>query len=1088
MTDIRVAWCFFLIQSALKVITDTVDVCGSCHQNATCDDKTDGSGGKVCNCIYGFVGNGRTYCEDKDECQLGNICGDHTRCHNTYGSYYCTCLKGYTPSNHMATFIPNDGTYCHDIDECNVQGICGEGALCQNTDGDFTCSCQMGYTVHNGSEPFNPNRDAAFCKVIDCGSPPSVPHTKQISPTLTHYSSEIHYDCMEGFQWKTGDNSAACGLDGKWHGPKLVCKELTCGEPHVLPHAKMIWNNIARMGSVVLYVCDPQFYNSGRENVSICTAYGTWSHPDFLCEEIQCGSPPVLPNSVLFWNGVSKIGSLALYDCKTGYHSLDTGNVSVCKTDGQWGYPNYTCEEIVCGVPAILPLTVQIWNGKVTFNSTVTYHCKHGYYPKQGNNISVCAENGYWTKPTLLCEELTCGEPHVLPHAKMIWNNIARMGSVVLYVCDPQFYNSGRENVSICTAYGTWSHPDFLCEEIQCGSPPVLPNSVLFWNGVSKIGSLALYDCKTGYHSLGTGNVSVCKTDGQWGYPNYTCEEIVCGVPAILPLTVQIWNGKVTFNSTVTYHCKHGYYPKQGNNISVCAENGYWTKPTLLCEEVDCGVPPSLPLSVMIWTGESKVGSRVVHKCIDGFHNVRNGDVSICSSEGIWSQSDFLCQEVDCGVPPSQPHSFLLWNNSSNLGSVAHYVCETGYHSKGEGNVSVCNSNAKWSQIYMRCEEINCGPPPVFPLTEINWNKTSTLGSVVQYKCKYGLKEEGNKHMSTCTSDGTWEKVSVSCAAHCGPPPELPHTEVVWDNNTAVIHRCVTGYYSHTGSDISMCDIKGKWQIATLHCRELKLTINDLVVINERCLSWNAENEGHREKYTVMIIGLRDFDRLFSDRRKKLFSSSALRPVLCLNLLPATNYTITITAESTRATSTVTANTNIPVPPTPEVNYSEVDAPLLILKLRRTTNSLDSICMYQVFVLPVEGVLLFDCSSSLSPRFFSQERCDRGYVTAQIQLRGLGTEMNFTVGDQQLYGDFFNAPLENGRDYYIILRTVCQWGRSRTQACVIWAKARGTSYIMKISALVTVGFISVFGSVIVMGYCYRWYCKKSSHRIWSPVL
>ncbi len=60
--------------------------------------------------------------------------------------------------------------------------------------------------------------------------------------------------------------------------------------------------------------------------------------------------------------------------------------------------------EIVCGEPPILSLTVHIWNGRVTFNSTVTYHCKHGYYAKQGRNISVCAENGYWTKPTLLCE------------------------------------------------------------------------------------------------------------------------------------------------------------------------------------------------------------------------------------------------------------------------------------------------------------------------------------------------------------------------------------------------------------------------------------------------------------------------------------------------------------------------------------------------------------------------------------------------------------------------------------------------------------------------------------------------------------
>ncbi|KAF4113836.1 sushi domain-containing protein 1 isoform X1 [Onychostoma macrolepis] len=912
MTVVQAALCFLMIQSIFKDIrvrADTVDVCASCHQNATCDDKTDGSGGKVCNCMYGFVGNGRTYCQDKDECQLGKICGDHTKCHNTYGSYYCTCLAGYSPSNHMNTFIPNDGTYCHDIDECGVQGVCGEGGLCHNTEGDFTCSCQTGYTVQDGSEPFNTNRDAAYCKVIDCGSPPSVLHAEQLSATITHYNSELQYGCREGFQWKRGQNSSVCGLDGKWHGPSLVCEEVDCGEPHVFPQSKMVWNNISRMGSLALYVCEPHFYNRGRENVSVCTARGTWSRPDFQCEEIQCGSPPVLPHSVLFWNGVSKIGSVALYDCDVGYRSLDTGNMSVCESDGQWSNPDYSCEEIVCGEPPILPLTVHIWNGRVTFNSTVTYHCKHGYYAKQGLNISVCAGNGYWTKPTLLCEE------------------------------------------------------------------------------------------------------------------------------------------------------------------------------------VNCGVPPSLPLSVMIWRGDTKVGSSVSYKCIEGFHNVREGDTSVCDSEGIWSLPDFLCQEVDCGVPVSLPHSVVLWNNSSSLGSVALYVCEAGYRTVGEGNVSLCNSDAKWSKVNMRCEEINCGPPPEFPLTDIHWNKASTLGSVVQYKCKYGLKQESDKNMTTCTSDGTWEKVSVTCKAHCGPVPEVPHAEVAWDNSTAVIHRCVKGHYRHTGSDISICDITGKWQIATLHCKELKLTINDLVVINERCLRWNAENEGYREKYTVTFVGLRDFEQLFSDRRKKIFSSSALWPVLCLNLLPATNYTITITAESTRATSTVTANTSIPVPPTPEIKYSEVEASSPALKLRRSTNTLDSICMYQVFVIPVEGVMLFDCSSSVSPRFFAQQRCDRGYVTAQIQLSGLAAEINFTIGDQQLYEDYFNAPLENGKDYYVILRTVCQWGKSRTQSCVIWAKARGTSYMMKISALVTVGSISAVGSVIVMGYWYSWYCKKSSHRFFSaPIL
>lgn len=41
-----------------------LDVCATCHADATCDDKPDGAG-KVCNCKYGFVGNGRTFCQGK---------------------------------------------------------------------------------------------------------------------------------------------------------------------------------------------------------------------------------------------------------------------------------------------------------------------------------------------------------------------------------------------------------------------------------------------------------------------------------------------------------------------------------------------------------------------------------------------------------------------------------------------------------------------------------------------------------------------------------------------------------------------------------------------------------------------------------------------------------------------------------------------------------------------------------------------------------------------------------------------------------------------------------------------------------------
>ena len=80
-----------------------------------------------------------------------------------------------------------------------------------------------------------------------------------------------------------------------------------------------------------------------------------------------------------------------------------------------------------------------------------------------------------------------------------------------------------------------------------------------------------------------------------------------------------------------------------------------------------------------------------------------------------------------------------------------------------------------------------------------------------------------------------------------------------------------------------------------------------------------------------------------------------------------------------------------------------------------------------MFVLPVEDITVFECSSPGSPDPLSKNKFSSEYITAQILIRQVGTQMNFTVGDGRYYGGFYNAPLEKGRTYYIILRTVSQW-------------------------------------------------------------
>ncbi|XP_075960994.1 sushi domain-containing protein 1 isoform X3 [Anarhichas minor] len=823
-----------------------LDVCPTCHADATCDEKSDGSG-KVCNCKYGFVGNGRTYCQDKDECQIGasKICGQDTTCHNTYGGYYCTCLAGYSPSNNMTVFIPNDGTHCQDKDECTLTGSCGEGAQCRNLEGSFDCSCQLGYQVHNGAEPFHPRRDKASCKVVDCGQPASVKDTVLLSVTGTTYSSVAMFVCDKGFVWRSGDNSSVCGADGLWKGPNMVCEEVDCGSPPALPHSHMLWNKSSRMGTEAVYQCNSGYHNVGKGNVSICTSAGQWERPSMLCQEATCGSPPIIES------------------------------------------------------------TEQVWDSHSTPGSTVLYVCKEGFYNKGGLNISKCNENGQWTPPSLSCQDILCGDPPILPH------------------------------------------------------------------------------------------------------------------------TGQVWDGSSSPGSTVTYYCKIGFYPSEGNNMSLCSIIGNWTKPNISCQEVDCGVPPPIPHSIMLWDRISTLGSQVVYQCNSGYRSVGERDVSVCTAIGDWDGASLLCTEINCQEPVFKPRAKMLWDGTSHIGSVVYYQCEEGYYTKSLRNYSVCGDNGLWEDIELWCEEISCGPPLTLPHTNLRWDGTSRPGSVVLYECMDGFYLMSGNNSSTCLLSGQWGKVSVKCKAKCGPVPFLAKSEVMWHNRSVVIHRCVDGYHSWRGSYVSVCGSSGLWQRATLRCIEIKPPVNHLSVLNEKCLHWRAEKyEEDKEVYKVTYIGFRDYERSFHDRGKRCLSSKADQLELCLNLLPVTNYSISITALSSRFTATISTNTS-----------------------------------------------LTDISS--------KSKSSTEYITAQIDVRHVGTEMNFTVGDGLHYGGFFNAPLENGRNYYIILRAVSQWKSALKCSCVLWAKVRGTAYVLWVSSLSAAAAIALVALVILGGYCFPWFFKRT---------
>ncbi|XP_075879180.1 sushi, von Willebrand factor type A, EGF and pentraxin domain-containing protein 1 isoform X2 [Nelusetta ayraudi] len=1018
----------FLLFLVLKGVLceDPFDVCSTCHTDATCDQKAGGSE-KECNCKFGFVGNGRSFCQDKDECQLGaKICGPHTACHNTYGSYYCTCSAGYSPSNDMDVFIPNDGTSCQDVDECSTDAPCGGGAQCRNLRGSFDCSCMLGYRVHGGVEPFHPTTDGASCRVVDCGPPGPVNLAVLLSVAETSYGGVATFACDKGFVQKEGDSSSVCGADGLWTPPTMVCEDV--------------------------------------DECSMASPCGGGAQCRNLQGSFDCS-------------------------CMLGYRVHGGVEPFHPTTDG------VSCRVVDCGRPGPVNLAVLLSVTETLYGGVATFACDKGFVQREGDSSSVCGADGLWTPPTMVCEEVDCGPPPEVPHARVVWSSLG--GTEVRYGCNHGYRNVGRTNGSVCGADGRWEEPELLCQgtmsihtfylscwgsgpswslvleapapgdllvlgaatETSCGLPPVLEATRRLWDGRSSPGSAAFYSCQEGFSEAGGQNQSVCGEDAQWSGPSLSCREKSCGDPPTPPHAGRVWTGTSTPGTTVSYYCKEGFYSSGGHHGSVCTAEGLWTDVSITCRAAGCGVPPPLPHAVPLWDGDSTVGSRVVYRCARGYRSAANA--SVCTAGGKWDVASVLCEEISCGEPIAIANANMIWDGTALAGSQVSYLCREGFGARSRGSSSVCRGDGRWDGVDLRCEEVTCGHPPSCPHTRLQWDTSSGLGSVALYECVGGFYQQGGANVSTCLQSGLWTNVSVQCKAECGPAPRPAHSEVVRHNSSVAVHRCVPGYDHQGGSNTSVCQDSGQWQEATLTCAEAAPPISQLEVQHGRCLQWRADRKQTEPRvYQVAYSGSRDFQASFHHRGRESVSSREELVELCLDLQPLTNYSVSVSVLSPHYTSTVSTCTPLTAPPTPHVSYAEVDSLLPTLRLRRSADTLERISVYQVFVLPVVGTVLFHCSRPPPLQ----------HLAAQLDLRRVGTEVNFTVGDGRYYGGAFNAPLETGRSYYVVLRAVRRWRAESKSSCVLWAKVLGPFFALTVASLGAAASVALLLLLSTAGY------------------
>ncbi|XP_051993609.1 adhesion G protein-coupled receptor E5-like isoform X2 [Xyrauchen texanus] len=100
------------------------------------------SGATDCKIGYKHTING---CTDENECEVTpNICGSHSKCINTNGSYHCNCNEGFQTTASTPNFTATDGQ-CVDINECTQKTRCADHLVCVNHIGNYTCECPSGY-------------------------------------------------------------------------------------------------------------------------------------------------------------------------------------------------------------------------------------------------------------------------------------------------------------------------------------------------------------------------------------------------------------------------------------------------------------------------------------------------------------------------------------------------------------------------------------------------------------------------------------------------------------------------------------------------------------------------------------------------------------------------------------------------------------------------------------------------------------------------------------------------------------------------------------------------------------------------------
>ncbi|XP_022235268.1 protein lev-9-like, partial [Limulus polyphemus] len=360
---------------------------------------------------------------------------------------------------------------------------------------------------------------------------------------------------------------------------------------------------------------------------------------------------------------------------------------------------------------------------------------------------------------------------------------------------------------------------------LKCDYLEDIENGLIRRPEIEGFGAKVTYSCNEGFVMSGP-RERRCQGDGSWSDKAPACrKKALCGPAPFVRHANHTSKTRVEFDIgfLLKYYCFTGYEAQGFSEAKCMFYNGtaQWFGPDLVCKPRSCGHPglvehADLEGDIFTYTRQ------VTFRCRPGYELFGRANIH-CRENGMWSSALPTCRPVIC-PQPQDPQNGRAHYTAVTFQSVVKFQCRHGYRLDGNETLK-CGANRTWEGEIPICKEIDCPRLGVLHNGYLE-GSTSTLGSVIYFRCFDGMKFEGGSRSTTCLKTGNWSHPLPKClgfAARCKHLPEQPkHGMVIapkTDHNMTALYRCKDGY-KLVGPNLTTCNF-GKWTSDTPRCEEV---------------------------------------------------------------------------------------------------------------------------------------------------------------------------------------------------------------------------------------------------------------------------